>query len=166
MGSSHLYRCIVESFHVRPRLLSMGRLSKEIGLIGDDVRNVADLCAAPGGWSQVLAMRLLGEKGATASETGVVPSASSECRPPRIVAVDKYEMQPIDGVIQVQGDITHASTAEAVLKHFDGERADLVVCDGAPDATGRIDFDEYVQHQLLLSELFLAMALLRPGGSF
>merc|ERR1712113_936146 len=76
------------------------------------------------------------------------------------------EMQPIEGVVQVQGDITHSSTIEEVLQHFHGERADLVVCDGAPDATGRSDFDEYVQHQLLLSELFLAEALLRPGGDF
>ncbi|CAE8588877.1 unnamed protein product, partial [Polarella glacialis] len=80
--------------------------------------------------------------------------------------VDKYKMQPIDGVVQVEGDITHSSTVSEVLGHFKGERADLVVCDGAPDATGRSDFDEYVQHQLLLSELFLAEALLRPGGDF
>merc|ERR550532_1157191 len=85
---------------------------------------------------------------------------------PRIVAVDKYEMQPIDGVVQVQGDITHSSTVEEVLQHFAGDRADLVVCDGAPDATGRADFDEYVQHQLLLSALLLATALLRSGGTF
>eukprot|EP00435_Cladocopium_sp_Y103_P009965 s2818_g2.t1 len=64
------------------------------------------------------------------------------------------------------GDITHQSTVEEVLEHFQGEGADLVVCDGAPDATGKSDFDEYVQHQLLLSELFVAEALLREGGAF
>lgn len=117
------------------------------------VRRVADVCAAPGGWSQVLAQKLHG------SESGGSGDA-------RIVAVDMYEMEPIDGVIQVQGDITHESTAQAVLGHFGGKDADLVVCDGAPDVTGRADFDEYVQHQLLLEALRLAAALLRPGGVF
>ncbi|OIV89256.1 hypothetical protein TanjilG_24191 [Lupinus angustifolius] len=44
-------------------------------------------------------------------------------------------MAPIEGVIQVQGDITNARTAEVVIRHFDGCKADLVVCDGAPDVT-------------------------------
>ena len=29
------------------------------------------------------------------------------------------------------------STAEAIVKHFEGENADIVVCDGAPDVTGK-----------------------------
>ena len=37
------------------------------------------------------------------------------------------------------------------MRHFEGERADLVVCDGAPDVTGLHDMDEYVQAQLLLA---------------
>ena len=28
------------------------------------------------------------------------------------------------------------STAESIVKHFEGENADIVVCDGAPDVTG------------------------------
>eukprot|EP00928_Gymnodinium_smaydae_P011483 TRINITY_DN1422_c1_g2_i2.p1 TRINITY_DN1422_c1_g2~~TRINITY_DN1422_c1_g2_i2.p1 ORF type:complete len:355 (-),score=100.16 TRINITY_DN1422_c1_g2_i2:217-1281(-) len=164
------------------------------------VRNVADLCAAPGGWSQVLALRLHGASGASpaaasagrssaaaaagdasavveasaaaasaAAAAATSTSASSSAAaaaPARIVAVDMYEMQPIEGVIQVQGDITHEETARAVLSHFGGEKADLVVCDGAPDVTNISDFDEYVQHQLVLTELRLAAALLRVGGVF
>lgn len=42
-------------------------------------------------------------------------------------------MAPIEGVIQLQGDITSEATAAEVIAHFDGGRADLVVCDGAPD---------------------------------
>jgi hypothetical protein len=30
------------------------------------------------------------------------------------------------------------STAENIMQHFEGEKADLVVCDGAPD--GRMPF--------------------------
>uniref|UniRef100_A0A0A9CU56 Ribosomal RNA methyltransferase 1 n=1 Tax=Arundo donax TaxID=35708 RepID=A0A0A9CU56_ARUDO len=60
-------------------------------------------------------------------------------------------MAPIEGVIQVQGDITNARTAEVVIRHFDGCKADLVVCDGAPDVTGLHDMDEFVQSQLILA---------------
>lgn len=33
----------------------------------------------------------------------------------------------------VQGDITSEATAREVISHFDGQQAELVVCDGAPD---------------------------------
>lgn len=52
---------------------------------------------------------------------------------PKIIAVDLQAMAPLDGVIQIQGDITKVSTAEEIIKHFGNEKADLVVCDGAPD---------------------------------
>ena len=42
-------------------------------------------------------------------------------------------MAPIEGVTQLQGDITSLATIQAVLAHFDGCAADLIVCDGAPD---------------------------------
>ncbi|XP_020525272.1 putative tRNA (cytidine(32)/guanosine(34)-2'-O)-methyltransferase isoform X3 [Amborella trichopoda] len=75
-------------------------------------------------------------------------------------------MAPIDGVIQVQGDITNARTAEVVIKHFDGCKADLVVCDGAPDVTGLHDMDEFVQSQLILAALTIVTHVLRVGGKF
>ena len=59
-----------------------------------------------------------------------------ECRPdevPKIVAVDLQPMAPIEGVTQLQGDITSQATARQVISHFHGCHADLVVCDGAPD---------------------------------
>lgn len=58
---------------------------------------------------------------------------------------------PLSGVIQIEGDITKTSTAEQIISHFKGRRADLVVCDGAPDVTGLHDLDEFVQAQLLLA---------------
>ena len=36
----------------------------------------------------------------------------------RIVAVDLQEMAPIEGVVQLQGDITDAATVRAVLSEF------------------------------------------------
>ena len=56
-------------------------------------------------------------------------------------------MAPIEGVTCLQGDITSVATAEAIIAQFDGSRADLIVCDGAPDVTGLHDLDEFVQSQ-------------------
>jgi tRNA (cytidine32/guanosine34-2'-O)-methyltransferase len=85
---------------------------------------------------------------------------------PRIVAVDLQPMAPVEGVTQLQGDITARATVDAVLAHFSGCQADLVVCDGAPDVTGMHDLDEFVQGQLILSALTVVAHALRPGGCF
>eukprot|EP00474_Spongospora_subterranea_P000829 CRZ01287.1 hypothetical protein [Spongospora subterranea] len=98
------------------------QIDKAFNLL-DGVINAVDLCAAPGSWSQVLSNRIGPNNG-------------------RIVAVDLQEMSPIDGVTQLQGDITRRSTADAIISLFEGNLADIVVCDGAPDVTGMHDIDE------------------------
>ncbi|KAF0932681.1 hypothetical protein E2562_011978 [Oryza meyeriana var. granulata] len=122
------------------------------------VKRVVDLCAAPGSWSQVLSRNLY-----------VPAKQSPDCKEgdlPLIVAIDLQPMAPIEGVIQVQGDITNARTAEVVIRHFDGCKADLVVCDGAPDVTGLHDMDEFVQSQLILAALTIVTHVLKVGGKF
>lgn len=86
--------------------------------IFDNVKKVVDLCAAPGSWSQVLARELY--------------KNDEESKHVKIVAVDLQIMAPIEGVIQIQGDITKLETAQKIISNFDGEKSDLVVCDGAP----------------------------------
>lgn len=75
-------------------------------------------------------------------------------------------MAEIDGVTEIQEDITSQSAVDQVLHHFSGEQADLVVCDGAPDVIGRHDFDEFIQDQLLLAALKICVQILKPGGNF
>jgi tRNA (cytidine32/guanosine34-2'-O)-methyltransferase len=106
-------------------------------------QRAVDLCAAPGSWSQVLSEHVQ-----------------------QLVAVDLQPMAPLDGVICLQGDITSSDTAHAILREFNNQYADLVVCDGAPDVTGLHDVDDYLQGQLLLSALALSTHLLREGGTF
>ena len=121
---------------------------------------VVDLCAAPGSWSQVLAQRLSSDGGSAAE--GVDESAAA----PIIVAVDLQEIAPIEGVTAIQGDITSRATADAIVRHFSGGLADVVVCDGAPDVTGLHDIDEYVHQQLVVSALAITTHVLAPGGTF
>jgi tRNA (cytidine32/guanosine34-2'-O)-methyltransferase len=73
--------------------------------------------------------------------TGTIDS-DTHCQP-NIVAVDLQPMAPIDGVQTLQGDITSLSTVQSIIDQFEGERAELDVCDGAPDVTGLHNVDEY-----------------------
>lgn len=122
---------------------------------------------------------------------------------PCIVAVDLQPMAPVEGIFQIQGDITSAATAAAVISAMsrgareggngksdggDGDegekdggsggetqtetpspssssRAQLVVCDGAPDVTGLHDMDEFMQSQLVVAALTVATELLEEGGT-
>lgn len=120
----------------------------------EGVTKVVDLCAAPGSWSQVLSSKLYNKEN---------PEATSKNR---IVAVDLQEMAPIDGVLSIVGDITAQSTSEQIISYFQGDLADLVVCDGAPDVTGLHDIDEYMQAQLLLAALNITTNILKAGGNF
>uniref|UniRef100_A0A8D8YRZ3 Putative tRNA (cytidine(32)/guanosine(34)-2'-O)-methyltransferase n=1 Tax=Cacopsylla melanoneura TaxID=428564 RepID=A0A8D8YRZ3_9HEMI len=116
--------------------------------IFDNVTKVVDLCAAPGSWSQVIGSKLRGKENS------------------KVVAVDLQAMAPIPGVIQVQGDITKESTIKEIFSHFDNEKVELVVFDGAPDVTGLHDLDEHLQGLLLIGALNITTFLLKPGGTF
>jgi tRNA (cytidine32/guanosine34-2'-O)-methyltransferase len=59
----------------------------------------------------------------------------------RVVSVDLQEMQAVDGVAICQGDITTEETLHEIMKLFKGNKAELVVCDGAPDVTGFHEID-------------------------
>jgi tRNA (cytidine32/guanosine34-2'-O)-methyltransferase len=140
------------------------------------VERAVDLCAAPGSWSQVLSDKLYEvqeEKKKREAVERVGPSAEGpqDISPntpnplPQIVAVDLQPMAPIDGVLTMQGDITSVVTAKAIIDVFQGHRAELVVCDGAPDVTGLHDVDEYLQGQLLLSAMLISTHVLSEGGT-
>ena len=84
-------------------------------------------------------------------------------------------MAPLDGVTMIQGDITSPTTAQKVIDEFKLEsqldepqdlKAQLVVCDGAPDVTGQHDLDEFMQSQLLLAALNITSFILETRGTF
>jgi 23S rRNA (uridine2552-2'-O)-methyltransferase len=105
---------------------------------------VVDLGAAPGSWCQVLRQRLGTEA--------------------RIVAVDLLPMEPITGVIFVQGDFRDEATLRAVEKALDGRKAGLVISDLAPNISGVASADQ--ARSVLLGELALEFSAdrLQPGG--
>jgi 23S rRNA U2552 (ribose-2'-O)-methylase RlmE/FtsJ len=88
----------------------------------ETVERAVDLCGAPGGWSEVIIEKI-------ASKGGM------------LVTVDLQSMADIPGVEIIKGDITRQRTVEEILEKFHGEKADLIVEDGAPDVTGNHEFD-------------------------
>jgi tRNA (cytidine32/guanosine34-2'-O)-methyltransferase len=170
------YRLAKEKGYRARSAFKLLQLDSEFNLF-DGVKRAVDLCAAPGSWSQVLADRLVSAKPIPSDAATSVADASTMTA--TIVAVDLQPMAPIDGVLCIKGDITSYETAQAILKPFyDSQpsssssssstrhRAELVICDGAPDVTGLHDLDEYLQSQLLLSAVKITTHVLSPGGTF
>lgn len=140
------------------------QIHEEFGIL-DGVTRAVDLCAAPGSWSQVLS-GVLYKRSVPPMAGPPAEAAPGPADNVKIVAVDLQDMAPLDGVVQLKGDITKRSTAEAIIEHFEGELADIVLSDGAPDVTGLHDVDEYIQAQLILAALNITTHVLRPGGTF
>ncbi len=105
---------------------------------------VADLGAAPGGWTQVAARRV--------GSSGVV------------VAMDILEMDPVPGANFLQGDFREDAVLEQLLELVGGEPLDLVLSDMAPNMSGMSAVD--IPKAMFLVELAhdFAHQTLKPGG--
>lgn len=117
-----------------------------------NVHNALDLCGAPGSWSQVLSQ--------------YIPVQSTDGHTRCLVSVDLQSIAPINGVHIIQGDITDKKTCMNVLKQFNNELIDLIVCDGAPDVTGIHTLDEYLHSQLMIAAYNFIAHSLKPGGCY
>jgi 23S rRNA (uridine2552-2'-O)-methyltransferase len=114
---------------------------------------VVDLGCAPGGWSQVAVPRVnsLGEK--PGRKVG------------RILAIDLQPVDPIAGVELHQLDFM-ADDADARVKDWLGGRADVVMSDMAPAASGHKSTDHLRIVALCEAAAHFAMDVLEPGGTF
>ena len=109
-------------------------------------QTVIDLGAAPGGWSQYAA-------------TKVLPKG-------RVIALDILPMDAIAGVEFIQGDFTEDAALQQILATLGDARADLVMSDMAPNISGMKSVDQ--PRSMYLAELALALAgdTLKSGGAF
>jgi 23S rRNA (uridine2552-2'-O)-methyltransferase len=111
---------------------------------------VADLGAAPGGWSQVAAQRIAGGK---ADKGG------------KVVAIDLLDMAAIPGVEFLRLDFLDPAAPER-LKAMLGGPADVVLSDMAANATGHRKTDHLKIMALAETAAVFAREVLRPGGAF
>ena len=114
---------------------SQGNKSSSSSMI---VHRAVDLCAAPGGWSQVLVERMtavnhkqqnvkqFNQNNDSNDEQDDIQTSSTT--KPAIVAVDLWPIEPISGVHFIRGDITSLDTATSIINFFDGERAEVSAC--------------------------------------
>lgn len=107
---------------------------------------VVDLGSAPGGWSQVVADKVGGSG--------------------RVIASDILPMDAIADVEFIQGDFTEDAVFEQILASMDGEQADLVISDMAPNMSGINAVDQARSMYLVELALEMATQVLRPGGCF
>jgi len=107
---------------------------------------LVDLGSAPGGWSQV-AGRLVGDRG-------------------RVVATDILPMDPLKNVEFVQGDFTDEAVLNGILQRLGGRRADLIICDIAPNISGVDSADQASAMYLVELALDFAQRALKPRGDF
>ena len=111
-------------------------------------RTVLDLCAAPGGWTQVCSRSLPNDPSTT------------------IVAVDIHPIRPMRNVITLVGDITTEKCKAAIRAELQGAGCDVVLCDGAPNVGASYDKDAYEQNELALHCLKCATEHLKRHGTF
>jgi len=109
-------------------------------------QTVVDLGAAPGSWSQVIAQR-------------VRPGG-------RVIALDILPMDPIAGVVIVAGDLRQREVLASLEQALEGEQADLVVSDMAPNLSGVAASDQARAVELCELALEFAHAHLKPRGAF
>ncbi len=109
-----------------------------------------DLGAAPGGWCQVIAERVL---------------STDRAKTSKVVAVDLLATDPIPGVDFLQLDFMEPGAEERILNVL-GDQADCVLSDMAAPATGHKQTDHLRIIALCEAAYEFAKTVLRPGGSF
>jgi 23S rRNA (uridine2552-2'-O)-methyltransferase len=105
---------------------------------------VIDLGASPGGWLQV----------------------AKEISGGKVVGVDILPIEEIEGVDIIKGDIRLDRTVEKIRAKMKSGKADVVICDAAPNMSGSWSYDHARSIDLATSAFECARKLLKNGGSF
>ena len=103
-----------------------------------------DLGSCPGGWSQV-AKKIISDG--------------------KILAVDIKQMEKIDRVEFLKGDIEKEETCKKIYSYFNKD-IDVVISDMAANTSGNKNLDSYKTGQLCIQSMNLAKNILRENGVF
>lgn len=127
-------------------------IDEQLGLIKPGY-TVVDLGSTPGAWSQYVRRRL--------SPTGAAVGQLNGT----IVALDILPMEPIEGVVYINGDFREASVLETLEKTLDGRQVDVVVSDMAPNLSGIESADAARIAHLVELAVDFATHHLKPDGA-
>ena len=107
---------------------------------------IVDLGCAPGGWSQVAAMKLKG--------TG------------KLVGLDILPTEPMEGATFVCQDFTEPGAEEKLIELLGGVKADIVMSDMAANTTGHKQTDHLRTIGLVEEAYAFAKTVLKEDGVF
>ncbi|MCU4120100.1 RlmE family RNA methyltransferase [Variovorax sp. N23] len=114
---------------------------------------VVDLGSTPGAWSQYARRRLSPDGAAAGALDGT------------IIALDLLPMEPIEGVIFLQGDFREDAALARLEEALAGRKADVVVSDMAPNLSGIASADAARVAHLVELAIDFAQAHLKPEGA-
>lgn len=119
---------------------------------------VVDLGAAPGAWSQYVRRRFAPkDAGAGGAAAGQLDGA--------IIALDMLDLEPIEGVVFVQGDFREEAVLLRLEEHLHGRTVDVVVSDMAPNLSGIEVSDAARMAHLVELAIEFSQKHLAPGGA-
>jgi len=114
---------------------------------------VVDLGSTPGAWSQY-ARRKLSPGGAAAGELNG-----------SIIALDMLPMDPLEGVLFIQGDFREPEVLAKLEAAMAGRKADVVVSDMAPNLSGIESADTARVAHLVELAIDFALSHMKPEGA-
>ncbi|XP_042293523.1 rRNA methyltransferase 2, mitochondrial [Sceloporus undulatus] len=116
--------------------------------------HVLDCGTAPGAWAQVAVQRV--------NAAGFDPDAPVGF----VLGVDLLHISPLEGAVFLpHADLTDPSTQTKIQEVLPKGKADVILSDMAPNATGIRELDHEKLIRLCLSLMDLAPCVLRPGGT-
>jgi 23S rRNA (uridine2552-2'-O)-methyltransferase len=114
---------------------------------------VVDLGSTPGAWSQYVRRRLSPGGAASGDLDGT------------IIALDLLPMEPIEGVLFLQGDFREDEVLARLTQAMDGRLADVVVSDMAPNLSGIASADAARISHLVELAVEFARRHMKPEGA-
>jgi len=140
-----------EGFRARAAY-KLKEIDEQFGLIRPGA-TVVDLGCAPGAWSQYVRRRLSPSGAAAGTLNGT------------IIGLDLLPMEPIEGVLYLQGDFREPEVLAKLEDTLQGHPVDVVVSDMAPNLSGIAASDAARIAHLVELAVDFACAHLRPEGA-
>jgi len=141
----HFYKQAKKDGYRARSAFKLLQIQKRYGILkqGD---TVVDLGAAPGGWSQVV-KEIVGDEAT-------------------VIGIDLLQIQPIEGITFLQGDMTEEESIQNILDLTDENNVDVVISDMSPNISGNYSMDQARSIFLCEQALKTCDLILRPGGNF
>jgi 23S rRNA (uridine2552-2'-O)-methyltransferase len=140
-----------EGFRARAAY-KLKEIDEQFGLIRPG-QLVVDLGCTPGAWSQYLRRKM--------SPAGAAAGALNGC----IIGLDLLPMQPIEGVLFLQGDFRQPDVLQQLEQAMQSRQADCVVSDMAPNLSGNGATDAARIENLVELAVDFACQHMKPEGA-